>query len=93
MNHRPVCSKCELEFKPVKNEVEVLDFSDNGPYEITFADEWECTGCQFRIVVGFGDGPYARHYENLFDRAISMANERKSLRKNYGDARTRELLC
>jgi len=71
MNHRPVCSKCEIELRPIKNGVQVVEHSVNGPYKIWDADEWECPECRARIVMGFGANPLAAHYEDHFKRLLS----------------------
>ena len=89
MTHRPVCTKCEVEFTPTCNEAKVLDYSDNGMYTIWFADEWTCPECDFKIIVGFGDGPVMRHYEEMFKRFVAKAEDNGWLRKNYGDIQTK----
>ena len=58
--HRPVCSPCEVEMRPFKNGVVVVDYAERGPYQLWEADEWACPKCKHKIVVGFGAGPVAR---------------------------------
>jgi hypothetical protein len=66
MIHRPVCVKCETEMEPEKNGVGVLDHASFGPYKIWMADMWQCPVCKVQIVIGFGHGPLAEHYEEEF---------------------------
>lgn len=58
--HRPVCSPCEVEMRPFKNGVVVVDYSARGPYLLWEADEWACPKCKHKVVVGFGESPIAR---------------------------------
>ena len=67
MYHRPVCTKCQLEMRPEKNGVGVLDMADFGPYQLWDADSYKCPNCQFEIVVGFGQVPVAHHHEEGFN--------------------------
>lgn len=78
--HRPVCVKCEIEYRCSRNGVEVVDFNANGEYAYWNADEFECPGCQTRIIVGFGDSPMARHFEEGFKEEV--ANIAPDLRRN-----------
>ncbi len=57
MYHPTVCSSCQIDFRPSKNGVELVDYADFGPYKIWEADEWECPGCHTKIVTGFADQP------------------------------------
>lgn len=63
MNHRPVCVKCQIEMRPEKNGVGVLDMADFGPYALWEADLWKCPSCSYEILTGFGQEPWAYHYE------------------------------
>ena len=69
MRHRPVCVKCKLEMRPETNGVGLLDMfnppdkPEPQPYQVWDADLWKCPECGCEIVVGFGEGPVARHFE------------------------------
>ena len=81
MYHRPVCVKCEVEMRPEKNDVGVLDMADFGPYKLWSADKYKCPKCGYEIVVGFGDDRIAEHYEDSFERSIKWYEERGVLIK------------
>jgi DNA-directed RNA polymerase subunit RPC12/RpoP len=68
--HPPICTKCEVEMRPVKNEVVVIDYASYGPYTAWEADEWECPECKYRIITGFANEPYARHDDTDMDALI-----------------------
>ena len=87
--HRPVCTKCEVEFRCAKNGVEVLDHNELGPYIISQADEFECPVCLHRIIVGFGN-PSARRSDGTLDGPIAWAERDGLLRHNFGDVYTLE---
>lgn len=65
----PICVKCKLFLKPKKSGVTVEegrplgDGSEWGPYKLWMADLWECRGCGFELVYGFGRRPVAEHYQ------------------------------
>ena len=67
-----VCTKCEIELYPKKNEVYVVENAQFGPYKIWSADLWACPSCKFEIVAGFGQNPiaerYQEHFKQLLDR-------------------------
>ena len=63
MNHRPVCVKCQVEMRPEKNGIGVLDMADFGPYKIWDADKWKCPKCAIEVIIGFGQQAIAEHYE------------------------------
>ena len=80
--HRPICSRCEVEMRPSKNNVVVVDYAHDPPqpYQIWSADEWTCPKCGHRIIVGFGESPYIRHFEPLFADRLERTPE--GLRRN-----------
>lgn len=45
---RPVCSQCEVELRPHKNGVEVVDHAEWGPIAVFEADEWQCPNCHYK---------------------------------------------
>lgn len=59
MNHKPVCVKCECEFRPEKNGVYVREMCNKNEdtYKVWCADKWKCPICETEIVVGFGGNP------------------------------------
>ena len=85
MRHKPVCSQCQIELRPHKNGVEVIDYNDNGPYELWFADEWACPKCGVKIVLGFGDGPAFSHFDPGFlahiDRVRQVSHQCRTVRQ------------
>ena len=86
MSHRPVCVKCEVDLRPSMNEVNVIEYSDNGPYKIWEADEWECPECHIRVIIGFGDAPFAHHSQEDFDEVlVGVVADEKHLRHDFED--------
>ena len=77
----PVCVKCEVEYRCIKNEVLVPTLIDGVPVEIHEGDEWECLGCDARIVIGFG-APWSMH-GLYFPEAIRVAERDGLVRKNH----------
>ena len=74
--HRPVCAACQVDMRPEKNGVGVLDMADWGPCNLWDADLWECPKCGHQIVSGFGDNPISAHYmKEEFERLIKGYQE------------------
>ena len=73
MFHRPICSECQVEMRPVKNDIVVVDYAwePPQPYQLWAADEWGCPKCGHTIIRGFGNAPYIRHFEDGFKEAFS----------------------
>lgn len=73
---RPLCVKCQTQFRVVKVGVTVAAmFSDPPvPQNLIKADLLECPGCGAQIVVGYGEHPYVRHHQADFENYIAMAN-------------------
>lgn len=58
----PVCGYCWLETKPIKNEVIVVFLRDNlQPDTVYLGDEYQCPGCERKIIAGLGNGPIAMY--------------------------------
>jgi|WetSurMetagenome_2_1015567.scaffolds.fasta_scaffold01396_22 hypothetical protein len=58
---RPLCVKCQVEFKPERNDVVVDVLDGHGKsYQLWCADLWECPQCGNQIITGYGNEPYAR---------------------------------
>ena len=51
----PICVKCRVEMRCAKNDRLVRD-PEVGSYRSTYwlGDEYECPGCEGRIITGFG---------------------------------------
>ena len=49
-DQRPVCSECETTMICSKNEVRV----DCGNGYVKSGDEYTCSSCETRVIVGFG---------------------------------------
>ncbi len=82
--HRPICSHCDVEMRPHKNDIVVVDYAHvpPQPYQLWSADEWACPKCGYCMIVGFGDGPYIRHFEPLFaERLAAIPGDLR--RNNY----------
>ena len=52
------------------NGVNVLFYSGDRPYEIHQGDVWECTDCGATVVVGWGTGAFAQHFESDFSERL-----------------------
>lgn len=80
--HRPVCKKCNCEMRPETNGVGVLDYNDNGAYELWDADLWKCPICGIEVVGGFAFNPISAHYQEDFHRMIASYEDKGLLIKN-----------
>ena len=67
-----ICVKCEVEFRPEENGVHVHELmrADTAIYKIWDADLWKCPRCGILIVAGFGQKPFAEHFEEDQMRAV-----------------------
>jgi len=71
--HPPVCALCQMELRPEKNGVGILDMADFGPLQIWDADLWKCPSCQMKIIAGFGHNPVEFHFnKEAFERTIKF---------------------
>ena len=68
----PICVKCRLEMRCVKNRRLVRD-PETGGFPSTFwmGDEYECPECKARIVTGFG-----KSFAPSLDPTEMLARER-----------------
>jgi len=88
--HRPVCNRCNCEFRPEKNGVGVLDMyrpSDADkpqPYELFDADLWKCPKCGCEVVGGFGDSCVSAHYREDFQKHIDFYKSNGLIIENNG---------
>ena len=89
MNHRPVCVKCETEFRPEHNGVGLLDMfdpSDNPdpqPYQLWEADLYKCPKCGAEIVVGFAESPWVLHWQSEFQDRLTRKEAHDPVIRNY----------
>lgn len=75
---RPVCVKCEMEFRRERNGIYVVEmFQGNTQiYKIWQADKWKCPRCGTEIIVGFADKPTKQHFEGDIDKFLSGLKEK-----------------
>lgn len=85
---RPVCVACQCEMHPEKNDVGVLSFAGDEPYQLWSADLWRCPGCSVQIISGFGHRPICESWMEKFQGFCDSYKDR--LYHNYERiARTR----
>ena len=74
---RPICAKCQIEFRVLKNGVWVIDMAwkPPKPCEIWRADLFECPICKAQIVGGFAQEPLAENYQDSFGYWLRKAIE------------------
>ena len=58
---------CGTFMRPKKNSVTVEElFEDGSGYKLWDADLFSCSNCAAQVIVGFGSGPIAEHYEPTY---------------------------
>lgn len=67
---RMVCTPCQQTYRVVDNNIVVVTYAQEKPYQLWFADEWKCLTCDHRVVSGFGSGPIWRREQGDFDKAL-----------------------
>ncbi len=78
--HRPVCVSCEVEMRPEKNDVCLVDLLANGDqYQIWSADKWKCPKCGYEVVEGFGARPFLHRSDDRFAEYIDRQRGAKNL--------------
>lgn len=80
--NRPVCVKCSVEMKCVKNGVGVLEWSADVMGKITDADMYECPFCHHQVVTSFAPSSTS-HYDSDFETIVSHYREKCLLVNNY----------
>ena len=70
---RPLCVKCQVEYRPEKNDVTVEEMTSFGSYRLWSADLWECPSCHNQMIVGYGNSAYAEHWMDSYKRALVSA--------------------
>ena len=73
-----LCSRCQVELKPVLNGVQVIEMASFGPYKLWQADEWGCPSCKVNIVAGFSRESI-EHYEEGFKELLEAFKSNVSL--------------
>lgn len=85
---KPVCVRCErflrcvktgvyfVEGRPLVNgAVPGVDHPEQwGPYKLWAGDRYECDGCGYVILTGFGLSPISEHYKPDFADAVKDLN-------------------
>lgn len=67
-----ICVKCQVEFKPEKNGVYVVEMmmKNTKVYKLWRADLLKCPVCGFLIVAGFAQYPMMEHFQKTPDGKI-----------------------
>ena len=61
---KPVCVKCEIEFRPERNGIYVKELRLDGSfYKLWAADKWKCPKCGTEITYGYGSAPIVGDWE------------------------------
>ena len=68
---RMVCTPCQQTYRVVNNQIVVVTYAQENPYQLWFADEWACPTCDHHVVSGFGDGPIWRREDGNFEKALA----------------------
>ena len=75
---KPVCVKCEVEFRLEKVGVVVAETfqRDTEIYKVWEADKWKCPKCGIEIVFGFADRPLKQHFDGDIDKLLLDLQEK-----------------
>ncbi len=76
------CSACRVAYRPLKNDITVLETMDENfkePYRLWCADLLQCPVCKHRLIAGFGKSHFAEHYQDDFDQQLKNAIDRRVL--------------
>ena len=83
MFHRPVCVKCQTEFRAEKDGIGLLDMAGYGPVKIWEADLYKCPKCGTEIVAGFAQQPTYEHHMDEFEGWLALKEEKSLVIRNY----------
>jgi len=75
---RVCCSACRVSYRPLKNDIVVLETIDKDmkqPYRLWRADLVACPICNHRLITGFGANHFAEHYEIDFNKKLERHRE------------------
>lgn len=62
-----MCNSCEVEYRPLNNDVRVLRVQSNGDaIDVYSADKWECPKCGNIVTTGFAHEPIIQNYQQGF---------------------------
>lgn len=70
----PICVRCSRAMRPMTNDVIVELLAAFGSYELWYADEWGCPKCDYRVITGYGQGPFAQHFEPDYEAERERAS-------------------
>jgi hypothetical protein len=73
---RPLCVKCQVEYRPEKNDVVVEEIAAFGSYKLWCADLWKCPICHNQIVNGYGRDAYAVYCQDDYPAKLESAKNR-----------------
>ncbi len=85
---KPICVPCQRFFRPEKTGFSFIEGMPDGdnvppgnsqpelwmPYKLWRGDLWKCQGCGTQIVVGFGGGAIAEHFQPDFNEEVKRHN-------------------
>jgi hypothetical protein len=78
---KPVCVPCGLFFKAKKTGAYVEEGMPRNeartewdPYKVWVGDMYECRGCGAQMVIGFGQGPVAEHFQKDYQERVARMN-------------------
>lgn len=77
---RMVCTPCEQTYRVIDNNIVVVTYAQDEPYQLWFADEWACPTCKNRVVSGFGQGPIWRRGEEGYDKLLEGLSRQWNIR-------------
>jgi len=84
---RPVCIKCQKEYKVKKSGVitELMTTFGGKPasFELYDSDLWECPGCGHQIIGGFGQKALAQHFEEDYQEVLKRVSTTSQVFKCY----------
>lgn len=69
----PICWKCQIEMRPLKNGVTLVEMADFGPSALWQADLYRCPLCGIKVVVSLGNRSWSYHTDVGFDRLLAQA--------------------
>ena len=88
---KPICVKCEVEFKVEENGINVVEmFQKNKEiYRIWSADKWKCPLCDTEIVFGFGVTPLVQNGEDTNAYLQGLIDNHATIIFNYEQQSTK----
>ena len=72
-----ICVDCEVEYKPDKNGVYLIEMAwqPPQPYKIWHSDMWICPSCLHQVIAGFGHQALAEHYQDDFQPLLNSIRD------------------